>query len=107
MQQNIVQKYIDFAMGNEYNKSNIYSIDKYWTDIFADLSQTIRERKIFSYQFKNIYECTWEKEDPLPFAASIAFASNCIKDLAIYYQSKDNMIGIYTGFKRMLDSGFL
>ena len=69
--QNIVQKYIDYVKGLEVVGGNYYVTNKYWTDIFADVSQMIRERKIFSYHFKSMYECTWEKDDPLPFIASI------------------------------------
>ncbi len=71
--QNIVQKYIDFVLGKEVSGDNFYTTNKYWTDIFADISQMVSERKIFPYKFSDLYECTWEKKDPLPFIASIIF----------------------------------
>ncbi len=73
--QNIVKKYIDFVIGKEVinNNNNTYIIDKYWADIFADISQMIRERRVFKYRFSEMYECTWERKDPLPFIASIFF----------------------------------
>ena len=69
--QNIVMKYIDYATGKKIKSSNYYTTDKYWTDLFADFSQMIREHKIFPYHFNNMYECTWEKTDPLPFVFSL------------------------------------
>ena len=69
--QNIIQKYIDFVINNKVEKDNNYMTEQYWTDIFADISQMIREKKLYSYNFNNLYECTWEKRDPLPFIASI------------------------------------
>ena len=69
--QNIVQKYSDFVLNNKIEKGDFYTTDKYWTDIFADISQMVREKKLYSYNLSNLYECTWEKNDPLPFIASI------------------------------------
>ncbi len=69
--QNIVKKYIDFVLGNKTSSDDNYIKNKYWADIFADISQMVRERKIFTYRFSEMYECTWERKDPLPFIASI------------------------------------
>ena len=69
--QNIVQKYIALVRGEDITKDNYYDLDQYWADIFADVSQMVRERKLFPYKLSNLYECTWERKDPLPFIASI------------------------------------
>ena len=72
-EQNIVKKYIDFSQGKEISLDNTFVTNKYWADVFADISQMIRERKLFSYKFNDTYECTWDRKDPLPFIASMLF----------------------------------
>jgi predicted ATP-grasp superfamily ATP-dependent carboligase len=75
--QNLVEKYVKFIMGEPFDTNLDYAIDKYWADLYTDIPQMLRERRIFSYKTRECFECTWSKKDPLPFFA-IAFLSPLI-----------------------------
>ena len=72
--QNLVEKYIKYIINQPFSRTLDYKTDQYWVDLFTDISQMFREKKIFNYKSKNLFECTWDKKDPLPFLLSIFFA---------------------------------
>ncbi len=72
--QNLVEKYSRFVLGKEVSKSLEFKTDEYWVDIFTDIPQMFREKRVFSYSIKNLNECMWDKKDPMPFLSSILFA---------------------------------
>jgi predicted ATP-grasp superfamily ATP-dependent carboligase len=72
--QNLVEKYCNYVLGRQVNYSLEYKTDHYWVDIFTDIPQMFREKKLFSYSKKNLHECLWDKKDPLPFLSSFIFA---------------------------------
>lgn len=72
--QNLVQKYVKWIIDGKIDKNFSYKIGKYWVDLFTDIPQTIKERKMFKYNIRNLYECTWDSDDPLPFVFSIILA---------------------------------
>lgn len=72
--QNLVEKYVKYILNQPFNKSVDYQIEKYWVDIFTDLPQMFREKKIFTYSSNSLFEGTWDKKDPLPFLTNIVFA---------------------------------
>ncbi|HSP87686.1 MAG TPA: hypothetical protein VLN45_06100 [Ignavibacteriaceae bacterium] len=72
--QNLVEKYCRYVLGQNVNPSLEYRTNEYWVDVFTDIPQMFREKKIFSYSTKNLHECMWDVKDPLPFLFSILFA---------------------------------
>ena len=72
--QNLVEKYIKYIINQPFSRTLDYKTDQYWVDLFTDIPQMFREKKIFNYKSKNLFECTWDKKDPLPFLLSIFFA---------------------------------
>jgi predicted ATP-grasp superfamily ATP-dependent carboligase len=72
--QNLVEKYIKFILNQAFDKSLKYQTEKYWVDLFTDLPQMFREKRIFSYSRSGLFEGTWDKKDPLPFLTNIMFA---------------------------------
>jgi|SRR5690554_2628251 len=69
--QNLVEKYASYILGKDFNSSLEYKTNKYWVDVFTDIPQMFREKKLFNYEIKNLYECMWDKKDPLPFISTI------------------------------------
>lgn len=69
--QNLVLKYANFIMEKEINSELNFHTDYYWVDLFTDIPQMFREKKIFKYSSKKMYECMWDKSDPLPFIFTI------------------------------------
>ena len=72
--QNLVEKYCNYIIGKNVNNSLDYKTDHYWVDMFTDIPQMFREKKIFSYSIKNLHECIWDLKDPMPFISSLIFA---------------------------------
>ncbi len=50
--QNLVEKYCNYIIGKNVNNSLDYKTDHYWVDLFTDIPQMFREKKIFSYSTK-------------------------------------------------------
>ncbi|MBK9282705.1 MAG: hypothetical protein IPM51_00085 [Sphingobacteriaceae bacterium] len=72
--QNLVEKYIQFVLKNKVSPSTNYKIDYYWVDLFTDIPQMFREKRIFKYSRKNLFECMFSISDPLPFISTILFS---------------------------------
>ena len=72
--QNFVSKYVNYIMGQPYDTNIDFAVDKYWVDLYTDIPQMIRDRKIHSYNTKELFECTWSRKDPLPFLAIACLA---------------------------------
>lgn len=72
--QNLVEKHINHIMGKPYDTKLDFTADKYWADLFTDIPQMLRERKLFSYNQGKYFECTWSKNDPMPFFAIALFS---------------------------------
>jgi predicted ATP-grasp superfamily ATP-dependent carboligase len=72
--QNLVEKLIDYTLGKKILKDLNYRTDLYWVDIFTDIPQMLREKKLFTYNIKNLFECSWDRKDPLPFISTILFS---------------------------------
>lgn len=70
-EQNMVDKYIKFVQGKKLIPSLNYNTDFFWVDLFTDIPQMLREKKLFKYNNQNLFECTWDKSDPLPFLNTI------------------------------------
>lgn len=69
--QNLVEKYIFYIYGKEVKKSLSFEKGKFWVDLFTDIPQMFREKRLFSYNIKNLYECTWDSRDPYPFLMNL------------------------------------
>ena len=72
--QNLVEKFILYNQGKPYDSTLNFEKGKFWVDIFTDIIQMARERKIFRYDLGNMHECTWDRHDPMPFLTSIIFS---------------------------------
>jgi D-aspartate ligase len=72
--QNLVEKYINYVFSKAFDNTLTYKTNQYWVDLFTDIPQMLREKKIFKYNRGKIFEGTWDKKDPIPFLSNILFA---------------------------------
>ncbi|MFW9928797.1 MAG: hypothetical protein ACFFD1_05365 [Candidatus Thorarchaeota archaeon] len=72
--QNLVEKYIKYVLGKEVDSSVKYNTNYYWVDIFTDIPQMFREKRVFHYSVKRLFECMWSIKDPLPFITTALFS---------------------------------
>jgi len=72
--QNLVEKFIRFVQKNEIELTIDYKTDYYWVDLFTDIPQMFREKRIFTYSRKKLFECMFSINDPLPFLSTIIFS---------------------------------
>jgi hypothetical protein len=72
--QNTVEKYVKYIMEEPYGTGLEFAVDQHWVDLYTDIPQMIRERKVFSYNRGKLFECTWDRKDPFPFLAITFFS---------------------------------
>jgi predicted ATP-grasp superfamily ATP-dependent carboligase len=72
--QNLVEKYVHYILGKDVKKGMYYKVANYWVDLCTDIPQMFREKKMFTFQRENLFECLWDRDDPVPFFAAFVWA---------------------------------
>jgi hypothetical protein len=66
--ENLIEKYIAFVANGRTDYESKYKCGQYWVDLATDIPQLTRELKWSGYQ-RGFFECTWDRNDPLPALA--------------------------------------
>lgn len=71
---NLVKDFLCFVDQSDIIKNGTYETNKYWIDLFAEIPRILKSRNPIKFNIRQTYECTWSKNDIMPFIYSIIFA---------------------------------